>query len=112
MLLCGSHFLDRPTTHSGRSAEAFIHLARSLICVHPSPLTPSSLSPSLLLPSPLPLLMSLSRRSLVGVGIGGGVGGIGVGSKPADEFHAYLRTIQTRAADISQTIAKIQIRER
>jgi hypothetical protein len=32
--------------------------------------------------------------------------------KPADEFHAYLRGLQTRAMDISQTMAKLQLRER
>lgn len=33
-------------------------------------------------------------------------------SKPADDFYLYLRSLQTRAMDISQTISKLQLRER
>lgn len=33
-------------------------------------------------------------------------------NKSADEFYSYLRALQTRAMDISQTIAKLQLRER
>lgn len=32
--------------------------------------------------------------------------------KPADEFHAYIRALQTRATDISQSLAKMQLREK